>query len=94
MQNQPEESPVKNLRDAYKVEGFRLRAQLDSYDHEPPAFVLTLVRRSKKRCAAAAENRVAAATTRAGAVRAISAVAIGKSISISKCAASVARLAE
>jgi hypothetical protein len=90
MQNQPEESPIRGLRDAYQVAGFRVQAKLDSYDHEPPAFVLTLVRRSKKRCAAAAENPAAAATTIAGAARAILAAATEKSISIFKCAAFVA----
>ena len=93
MQKQPEEPPIKSLRDAYRVAGFRVRAQLDTYDHEPPAFVLTLVRRSKKHCAAVAENRVAAATTSAGAGRAISAAATGKFISTLKCTVSVARLA-
>jgi hypothetical protein len=91
MQNQPEESPIKSLRDAYQVAGFRAQAKLDSYDHEPPAFVLTLARRSKKPCVAVAEHHVAAATTIAGAGRAILVAAIGKSISIFKCAASVAR---
>lgn len=91
MQNKSEDSPVNRLSDAYRVAGFRVQAKLDSYDHEPPAFVLTLVRRSKKPCVAVVENLVAAATTVAGAGRAILAAATEKSISIFKCAASVAR---
>jgi hypothetical protein len=63
MENQPQEAPITSLRDAYRVAGLRVRARLDSYDLKPPAFVLTLVRRSKKPCAAVAESPVAAATT-------------------------------
>ena len=48
MKKQPEPTPIKTLRDAYKVRGFRVLATLDSYDIEPPALVLTLNRRAKK----------------------------------------------
>jgi len=55
MKKQPDKTPIKSLRDAYKVSGFHVRSKIDSYDElEHPAFVVTLDRRSKKRCAAAA----------------------------------------
>ncbi len=87
MKKQTETTPVKSLRDAYKAPGFRVLANIDSYEHEPPAVVLTLDRRSKKRCAACAGSRAAAFTTNAGDARAISVAVTGKSISIFKCAA-------
>lgn len=87
MEKQPTKAPIKNLRDAYKVPGFHVRVKINSYEHEPPAVVLTLDRRSKKRCAADAERRVAGFMTIAGDVRAIWRVATGKSISIFRCAA-------
>ena len=87
MKKPPDKTPIKNLRDAYKVPGFRVRATLDSYEHEPPACALTLDRRSKKVCAAGAARRVDTFMTRAGVACAISAAAIEKSISIFKCAA-------
>ena len=79
--------PIKNLRDAYKLAGFRAQAKIDSYEHEPSALVLTFDRRSKKRFAAAAKNRAAISTTNVGAGRVISVAATAKSISISRCAA-------
>ncbi len=88
MKSPLDRAPNKSLRDAYKVSGFRVRARIDSYDAlEHPAFVVTLDRRSKKRCAADAGSFAAAFTTNAGAGRAILAVATGKSISIFPCAA-------
>ena len=54
MKKQANHPPVKTLRDADKVHGFRVRARIDSDEHEPPAFVITLERRSKKRGAAGA----------------------------------------
>lgn len=92
MEKQPDKTPVKNLRDAYKVSGFRVQARIDSYEElEHPAFVVTLDRRSKKRYAAGAAKSAAAFTTDGGDGRAILAVAIGKSISIFRCAAWPAR---
>ena len=79
--------PIKNLRDAYKLAGFRAQAKIDSYEHEPSALVLTFDRRSKKRFAAAAKNRAAISTTNVCAGRVISVAATAKSISISRCAA-------
>ncbi len=88
MGKQPGKTPIKNLRDAYQVCGFRVRARIDSYDElEHPAFVLTLDRRSKKHCAAGVGRLAAAFTTSAGDGRAILAAAIGKSISTFRCAA-------
>ena len=34
MKKQPEATPIKTLRDAYKVRGFRVLAKLDSYNVE------------------------------------------------------------
>jgi hypothetical protein len=49
MTAQPDKTPIKSLRDAYKVSGFRVRARVDSYEElDHPAFVVTLDRRSKK----------------------------------------------
>ncbi len=44
MEQQPDK---KTLLDAYRVPGYRARARIDGYEHEPPAFVITLDRRSK-----------------------------------------------
>jgi hypothetical protein len=88
MKKQPDQPPIKSLRDAYKVSGFRIQARIDSYDElEHPAFVITLDRRSKKRCAAGAGRSAAAFTTNAGDGRAILAAGIGKSISTFRCGA-------
>ena len=89
MKKQPDKTPIKSLRDAYQVSGFRVRARIDSYDElEHPAFVvITLDRRSKKRCAADVGRFAAAVTTNGGDGRAILDAAIGKSISTFTCAA-------
>ncbi len=91
MKKQPETTPVKTLRDAYKVRGFRVLATLDSYELEPPVLVLTLNRRAKKQCAAAAGKFAAAFTTAAGGAHAISNAGIAKFMSTLKCAASHAK---
>ena len=91
MEKQPETTPIKTLRDAYKVRGFRVLATLDSYEFEPPVLVLTFSRRAKKRCAAAVGKFAAAFTTAAGGAHAISNAGIAKFISTSKCAASPAK---
>ena len=87
MREHPAKAPIKSLRDAYKVPGFHVRAKLDSSEHQPPAFVLTLDRRSKKWCAANAENRAAAFMTIAGDGCVIWRAETEKSISIFRCAA-------
>jgi hypothetical protein len=91
MKKQPETTPVKTLRDAYKIRGFRVLATLDSYELEPPVLVLTLNRRAKKQCAAAAGEFAAAFTTAAGGAHAISNAGIAKFMSTLKCAASHAK---
>jgi hypothetical protein len=83
----PDKPPIKNLRDAYKMPGFRVRATLDSYEHEPPACALTLDRRSKKACVAGVGKSATAFTTNAGDARVISVAATAKCISTFKCAA-------
>ena len=76
------------MRDAYKVSGFRVRARIDGYeDLKHPVFVITLDRRSKKRCAADAGTFAAAFTANVGDGCVISVAGIGKSISPFKCVA-------
>ena len=88
MEKQPAKIPMKNLRDAYKVPSFHVRAKLDSHEFDGYGVaVLTLDRRSKKACATDAGRHAAGFMTRAGGVRAIWLVATGKSISIFRCAA-------
>jgi hypothetical protein len=87
MKKQANPTPIQTLRDAYKVHGFRVRARIDSYEHEPPVFVITLDRRSKKRGAAGAGKRAAACTTNAGDGHAILDAGSTTGISTSSCAA-------
>lgn len=91
MQKHTDKTPIKRLRDAYKVPGFRVLARIDSYEHEPPAVVITLDRRSKKPFAADVGKRAAAATTSAGDGRVILAAGGVTFTSIFRCTASVAR---
>jgi hypothetical protein len=81
MENQPDR---KSLLDAYRVPGFRARSRVDGIGGDPPVFVITLDRRSKKRCAAPAANLVAAFTTTAGVGRAILAAEDARFISTSR----------
>jgi len=88
MKEQPAKAPIKNLREAYKVPGFHVRAKLDSHELDGYAVaVLTLDRRSKKVCVAHVEKRAVEFTTHGGSVCAIWRVATGKSISMFLCAA-------
>lgn len=88
MKKQPEKPASPTLRAAYKVSGFRVRARIDGYeDLKPPAFILTLDRRSKKRGAADVGTFAAAFTANGGDVCVISVAGSGKSLSTSKCAA-------
>jgi hypothetical protein len=84
MGKQPDQ---KSLLDAYRVPGFRARARVDGIGGDLPVFVITLDRRSKKRCAAPAANLVAAFTTADGVGRAILATEGARFISTSRCAA-------
>lgn len=84
--------PIKTLHDAYKVPGFRLRAGVESHEMETYAVaVLTLDRRAKKVCAAAAGKPVIACTTRDGSGCAIWGVRIGRCTWTFPCVASDAR---
>lgn len=88
MEKQPAKTPIKNLRDAYKVPGFHVRAKLDSHELDGYGVaVLTLDRRTKKACAADAGKHAAGYMTRAGGVCAIWLAETGKSISTFRCAA-------
>jgi hypothetical protein len=88
MKKRSRAAPAATLRDAYRVAGFWVLAQIESYDElEHPAFVLTLRRRSKKRNAADAARYVAAITASGGDGRAISRAVDGRSTSISPCIA-------
>jgi hypothetical protein len=82
---------TRTLLAAYRVPGFRTQARVDGCEENPRAFVITLARRQKKRCAAVAGKAIAAFMTGAGAVPAISIAATAKSISTSRCAAWTAR---
>lgn len=88
MNKQTDKVKAASLRDAYKVPGFRVLARLDSYELDRRVFVLTLARRLKKRrCAAVAARGASTSTINDGGALAILAAEIGRSISISRCAA-------
>jgi hypothetical protein len=88
MKNPFEKAPVVTLRDAYKVPGFRVSAQVGGYEElKHPAYVLTLKRRSKKRFAANAGRYAEAYTASGGGGRETCHAGVGKSISILRCAA-------
>ncbi len=84
MENQANQE---SLLAAYRVLGFRVRTRVDVYEGEHAAFVITLERRQKKRCAAHAERNVAVSMTGAGDGRAILGAADETSIWTSRCAA-------
>jgi hypothetical protein len=56
---------------AYRIAGFRTRARIDSYEGKHKAFVITLDRRQKKRCAASAARRITVFMIGGGTGRAI-----------------------
>jgi hypothetical protein len=86
------EAEKRTLLEEYHVAGFQTRAQVEAYDDVSPAtFVVTLDRRSKKRCAAVAEKRTGVFMIVAGDARAISVAASEQCISISRCVALTAR---
>ena len=92
MKNLFNKVPISSLRDAYKIAGFHVRAKADGYDElKHPAFVLTLDRRSKKRCATGVERFADAFTASGGVVCGILIAGTGKFISIFKCAESTVR---
>ena len=53
---------LKSLLDEYRVPGFRTMGRVRQDEKDPTAFVLTLIRRQKKRYAVAAEKFIAAFT--------------------------------
>jgi hypothetical protein len=87
MEKQPSKTPIKSLRDAYKIDGFHVRADIDSYEHEPLAVVMTFDRRSKKQRVASVENHARESMTLAGGACEIWHVVIERFISIFRCAA-------
>ena len=88
MKRQSSNLSIPTLRDAYQVAGFRVRARLTNLQGMTyRALVLTLERRSKKRCATDAAKRATGCTGYAGDGCAISVVGIVKSISTFPCAA-------
>ncbi len=72
---------------AYRVPGFRARAQIDSYEDNHAAFVITLDRRQKKRCAAYAGQPATVSMTSVGVGHATLAAADEKFIWTLICAA-------
>ena len=78
MKTQPDR---KALHDAYRVSGFRTRARVEEDEHTPPAFVITLDRRQKKRFAKGVATRTEASMIDAGIAPAISLAAIARCIS-------------
>ena len=77
----------KTLLAAYHVPGFRAQSRVDSHEHVPPAFVITQVRRQKKRFAVAAESLTPASTTSDGVAPAIWVVVTARFISTLRCVA-------
>jgi hypothetical protein len=87
------QSNIRALQDEYRVPGFRTRTRVDSCEHNPAAFIITLVRRQKKQYAMVVERVVAAFMIDGGIALATSLVAVAKFISTSRCAAYAARCA-
>jgi hypothetical protein len=85
------EANQESLLAAYRVPGFRARARIDSYEDKHPAFVITLDRRQKKRCAACAARHITASTIESGIARATSIAATTRCIWTSSCAAWLAK---
>jgi hypothetical protein len=80
--------PDKNtLLAAYRLQGFCAKAQVESYAHEPPAFVITFERVQKKRYAAVAAKSMTAIMTNVGDACAIFPAVAARSILILKCGA-------
>ena len=80
------EAEKRTLLEEYHVAGFQTRAQVEAYDDvSPAAFVVTLDRRSKKRCAAVAEKCTGVCTIVDGDARATLGAASERYISIFRC---------
>jgi hypothetical protein len=78
------------LRDAYRFPGFRPIEEVRGVFGDPHARIVTLVRRSKKRYAAHADEYIATGTIASFAARAIFRLAACVSSWSSRCAASIA----
>jgi hypothetical protein len=83
----------RRLWDAYAFPGFRPQSTVRGVLGDPKARVISLVRRSKKRSAVAADRRTWVGTTGARAAREICPAAMRASTSNSRCGAYSARAA-
>jgi hypothetical protein len=84
---------IKSLLAAYRMPGFRTSAWVKQDEKDPKAFLLTLIRRQKKRHAEVAERFIAASMTEGGGGRETLIVAIALFISISNGGGWIARCA-
>jgi hypothetical protein len=75
-----------SLLAAYCVPGFQAQVRVDVYEGQHAAFVITLKRRQKKRCAVCATRHILGSMTAGGGVPAIWDAAGGKFIWTSRCA--------
>ena len=75
----------RRLWEAYAFPGFRPQGTVRGVFGDPEARVITLVRRSKKRSAAVADEHAGAGTTGARVARAICPAAMRASTSNSRC---------
>ena len=87
MENGTESDKRHALHHAYAVKGFRTLAKVESYDGKPSRYVITLVRRQKKPCAAAVARFATNCMIGGVIAPAIFRAGSGKSIWTSRCAA-------
>jgi hypothetical protein len=87
MENGTESDKRHALHHAYAVKGFRTQAKVESYDGKPSRYVVTLIRRQKKRCAAVAARHATNCMIGGGIAPEIFRVETGKFIWTSRCAA-------
>ena len=82
----------KRLLDAYRFTSFRPLEKIRGIFGDPKARVITLVRRSKKRCAAYVGQRIGVGTIARFAARAICPTGTRASTSNSRCGGSIAEV--
>ena len=87
MKNDAEIEKKNALHHAYAVKGFRTLAKVDGYNGKPARYVITLVRRQKKRCAAVVARYAASCMIGGGIASAIFLAEIGKFIWTLRCVA-------
>ena len=87
MENRTETDEKHALHHAYAVKGFWTLAKVASYDGKPSRYVITLIRRQKKRCAAGAAKYAARCMIGGGIACAIFRAGIETFIWTSRCAA-------